>query len=149
MEYSPVFILNQKDIMNLYEIIEPQKTNRNKNINYTINNFSFNYKPILDKNAILRSENNPNILKNENKEKIEKQEKENKWILQQINIENFELIKNDKQENSNEKGNFISVSESQNMQNINQINPEENNQIKSEINFQLISEMHSNIFITR
>ena len=33
MEYSPVFILSQKDIMNLYEIIEPQKTNRNKNIN--------------------------------------------------------------------------------------------------------------------
>ena len=145
MEYSPVFILNQKDIMNLYEIIEPQKTNRNKNINYTINNFSFNYKPILDKNAILRSENNPNILKNENKEKIEKQEKENKWILQQINIENFELIKNDKQENSNEKGNFISVSESQNMQNINQINPEENNQIKSEINFQLISDKNNPI----
>ena len=145
MEYSPVFILNQKDIMNLYKIIEPQKTNRNKNINYTINNFSFNYKPILDKNAILRSENNPNILKNENKEKIEKQEKENKWILQQINIENFELIKNDKQENSNEKGNFISVSESQNMQNNNQINPEENNQIKSEINFQLISEKNNPI----
>ena len=144
-EFCPVFILSQKDIRNLYEIIEPQKTNRDKNINYTINNFSFNYKPILDKNAILRSENNPNILKNENKEKIEKQEKENKWILQQINIENFELIKNDKQENSNEKGNFISVSESQNMQNINQINPEENNQIKSEINFQLISEKNNPI----
>ena len=157
MEYSPVFILSQKDIRNLYEIIEPQKTNRNKNINYTINNFSFNYEPIIDKNEILRSQNNPDILKNEkieNEEKQDehkKQEKENKWVLQQINVEKFELInidknKNDKQENLNEKENFISVNENQNMQNNNKINPEENNQIKSEINFQLISEKNIPIF---
>ena len=145
MDYSPVFILSQKDIRNLYETIEPPKTNRNKNINYTINNFSFNFVPIIDENAILRSQNNPDILKNE------KIENENKWILQQINVEKFELIgvdknKNEKKENSNEQGNFISVSESQNNQNNNQINPKENNQIKSEINFQLISEKNIPIF---
>ena len=145
MEYCPVFILSQNDIRNLYEIIEPQKTNRNKNINYTINNFSFNYKPIIDKNAILRSQNNPNILKNG------KIEKENKSPLQQINVEKFELInidknKNEKQENLNGQGNFIPVSESQNNQNNNQINYEENIQIKSEINFQLISEKNIPIF---
>jgi len=151
-EFYPVFILSQKDIRNLYEIIEPQKTNRNKNINYTINNFSFNYEPIVDKNAILPSENNNNILKNEkteNEENNEKQEKEKIWLLEQINVEKFELIssnKNDKPENSNENENLIAVNDSQNLQNNNQINPEETYQIKSEINIELISE--KNIQIT-
>ena len=162
-EFCPVFILSQKDIRNLYEIIEPQKTNRNKNINYTINNFSFNYEPIIDKNAILPSENNNNILKNEkaeSEEKSEKQEKEKEkeeekekiWLLEQINVEQFELIssnKNDKQENlnsnENENENFIAVNESQNLQNDNHINPEEIYQIKSEINIELISEKNIQI----
>ena len=153
-EFCPVFILSQKDIRNLYEIIEPQKTNRNKNINYTINNFSFNYESIIDKNAILPSENNNNILENEkakNEENNEKQEKEEEkiWLLEQINVEKFELIssnKNDKPENSNENENLIAVNDSQNLQNNNQINPEETYQIKSEINIELISE--KNIQIT-
>ena len=148
-----MFILSQKDIRNLYEIIEPQKTNRNKNINYTINNFSFNYEPIIDKNVILPSENNNNILENEkakNEENNEKQEKEEEkiWLLEQINVEKFELIssnKNDKQENSNENENLIAVNESQNPQNNNQINPEETYQIKSEINIELISEKNIQI----
>ena len=156
-EFCPVFILSQKDIRNLYEIIEPQKTNRNKNINYTINNFSFNYEPIVDKNEILPSENDNNILKNEkaeNEENSEKQEKEKEkiWLLEQINVEQFELIssnKNDKQENlnsnENENENFIAVNESQNLQNDNQINPEETFQIKSEINIELISEKNIQI----
>ena len=152
-EFCPVFILSQKDIRNLYEIIEPQKTNRNKNINYTINNFSFNYESIIDKNAILPSENNNNILENEkakNEENNEKQEKEEEkiWLLEQINVEKFELIssnKNDKQENSNENENLIAVNDSQNLQNINQINPEETYQIKSEINIELISEKNVQI----
>ena len=42
-KFSPIFILNQKDIKNLYYMIEPPKTNRAKAINYTINNFSINY----------------------------------------------------------------------------------------------------------
>ena len=153
-EFCPVFILSQKDIRNLYEIIEPQKTTRNKNINYTINSFSFNYEPIVDKNAILPSENNNNILENEkakNEENNEKQEKEEEkiWLLEQINVEKFELIssnKNDKPENSNENENLIAVNDSQNLQNNNQINPEETYQIKSEINIELISE--KNIQIT-
>ena len=152
-EFCPVFILSQKDIRNLYEIIEPQKTNRNKNINYTINNFSFNYEPIIDKNEILPSENNNNILKNEkaeNEENNEKQEKEEEkiWLLEQINVEKFELIssnKNDKPENSNENENLIAVNDSQNLQNNNQINPEETYQIKSEINIELISEKNIQI----
>ena len=154
-EFCPVFILSQKDIRNLYEIIEPQKTNRNKNINYTINNFSFNYEPIIDKNAILPSENNNNILENEkakNEENNEKQEKEEEkiWLLEQINVEKFELIssnKNDKPENSNENENenFIAVNDGQNLQNNNQINPEETYQIKSEINIELISEKNIQI----
>ena len=150
-EFCPVFILSQKDIRNLYEIIEPQKTTRNKNINYTINNFSFNYEPIIDKNEILPSENNNNILKNEkaeNEENNEKQEKEKNWLLEQINVEKFELIssnKNDKPENSNENENLIAVNDSQNLQNNNQINPEETYQIKSEINIELISEKNIQI----
>jgi hypothetical protein len=152
-EFCPVFILSQKDIRNLYEIIEPQKTNRNKNINYTINNFSFNYESIIDKNAILPSENNNNILENEkakNEENNEKQEKEEEkiWLLEQINVEKFELIssnRNDKPENSNENENLIAVNDSQNLQNNNQINPEETYQIKSEINIELISEKNIQI----
>ena len=152
-EFCPVFILSQKDIRNLYEIIEPQKTTRNKNINYTINSFSFNYEPIVDKNAILPSENNNNILENEkakNEENNEKQEKEEEkiWLLEQINVEKFELIssnKNDKPENSNENENLIAVNDSQNLQNNNQINPEETYQIKSEINIELISEKNIQI----
>ena len=152
-EFCPVFILSQKDIRNLYEIIEPQKTNTNKIINYTINNFSFNYESIIDKNAILPSENNNNILENEkakNEENNEKQEKEEEkiWLLEQINVEKFELIssnKNDKPENSNENENLIAVNDSQNLQNNNQINPEETYQIKSEINIELISEKNIQI----
>ena len=174
-EFCPVFILSQKDIRNLYEIIEPQKTNRNKNINYTINNFSFNYESVIDKNIKLRSQNNHNILKkeleekekkeekeekeeneekedneeiekkekDENEEKEEKEEKQNNWILEQINVEKFEIIdiNNNTKENLNEKNNFISVNENQNQNiNNNQINWEENNQIKSEINYQIIQE---------
>ena len=139
-EFCPVFILSQKDIRNLYEIIEPQKTNRNKNINYTINNFSFNYESVIDKNIKLRSQNNHNILKkeleekekkeekeekeeneekedneeiekkekDENEEKEEKEEKQNNWILEQINVEKFEIIdinNNTKANNSRKKNN--------------------------------------------
>ena len=33
-EFSPIFILNQKDLRDLYYIVEPKKTNRIKMINY-------------------------------------------------------------------------------------------------------------------
>ena len=100
-EFCPVFILNQKDIKYLYNIIEPQKSNRNKNINYSINNFSINYPPTINNETILRSQNKNNIQNNENEKK--------KYSLHQINVENFELINNN--DIHNESGNVQSVSE--------------------------------------
>ena len=85
-EFSPIFILNQKDIKDLYFIIEPKQTNRTKSIKYIINNFSFNYLPTKE-DIKLKSIKKEIIPKEEKEEKEEK-----KLILDKINIENFELI---------------------------------------------------------
>jgi hypothetical protein len=88
--FSPIFILNQKDIKNLYYMIEPPKTNRAKAINYTINNFSINY--ITNKiDSKLRAQN-----KNIIQEKDDLEEKKN--LLNQISTEKFEIIHNNIEE---------------------------------------------------
>ena len=112
-EFSPVFILNPKDIKYLYNIIEPQKSNRIKKINYSINNFSINYIPIINKNTTLCSQNNINI-------HIKKEEKK-KYSLHQINLENFELINSINKESAN----IQSASEKE-IENIIQENNEKN-----------------------
>ena len=85
-EFSPIFILNQKDLRDLYYIVEPKKTNRIKMINYEINNFSFDYFPTIKK-TILRAVNEPKEVK------IEK-----KYSLYEMNVENLELIQANKTE---------------------------------------------------
>ena len=85
-EFSPIFILNQKDLRDLYYIVEPKKTNRIKMINYEINNFSFDYFPTIKK-TMLRAVNEPKEVK------IEK-----KYSLYEMNVENLELIQANKTE---------------------------------------------------
>ena len=130
-EFNPIFILNQKDIKDLYFLIEPRKTYRTRNINYEINNFSIDYIPV-QKDIILKSQNKPTIpkeenelkeqnelkeekeIKEENEKKEEKEIKEEEnvkeIILDKINIENFELIPEKKPDNKYEITNIISIS---------------------------------------
>ena len=130
-EFNPIFILNQKDIKDLYFLIEPRKTNRTRNINYEINNFSIDYIPV-QKDIILKSQNKPTIPKEENELKeqnelkeekeikeenekkeekeIKEEEKVKEIILDKINIENFELIPEKKPDNKYEITNIISIS---------------------------------------
>ena len=70
-EFSPIFILNQKDIKDLYFIIEPKQTNRTKSIKYVINNFSLNYIP-TEEDIKLKSMKKVIIPKEEKEEKEEK-----------------------------------------------------------------------------
>jgi len=78
-DYSPIFILHQNDLKNIYNKIEPKIEEKKKdNIIYKINNFSLNYKPTNNK-EILRSKPNNAILKNE------------KEILTLINVETFTI----------------------------------------------------------
>ena len=130
-EFNPIFILNQKDIKDLYFLIEPRKTYRTRNINYEINNFSIDYIPV-QKDIILKSQNKPTIPKEENELKeqnelkeekeikeenekkeekeIKEEEKVKEIILDKINIENFELIPEKKPDNKYEITNIISIS---------------------------------------
>ena len=130
-EFNPIFILNQKDIKDLYFLIEPRKTYRTRNINYEINNFSIDYIPV-QKDLILKSQNKPTIPKEENELKeqnelkeekeikeenekkeekeIKEEEKVKEIILDKINIENFELIPEKKPDNKYEITNIISIS---------------------------------------
>ena len=118
-EFSPLFILNQKDIKELYFILEPKITNRKKSINYQINNFSINYIPNQE-NIILKSAKKPvipNKEKGEMEEVEEKKEKDEKIIiLEQVNLENFELIPMKKAENIIETTNMISINSSKELE---------------------------------
>ena len=150
-EFSPIFILNQKDIKDLYFIIEPKQTNRTKSIKYVINNFSLNYIP-TEEDIKLKSVKKVIIPKEENEEKEEKEEKklildkinienfelisykkpEKKLILNKINIENFELIPTEKQEKKYEISNPISVNINQEYE-LENINPPQTTEV-TEIN---------------
>ena len=150
-EFSPIFILNQKDIKDLYFIIEPKQTNRTKSIKYVINNFSLNYIP-TEEDIKLKSMKKVIIPKEENEEKEEKEEKklildkinienfelisykkpEKKLILNKINIENFELIPTEKQEKKYEISNPISVNINQEYE-LENINPPQTTEV-TEIN---------------
>ena len=108
-EFSPIFILNQKDIKDLYFIIEPKQTNRTKSIKYVINNFSLNYIPVQE-DIKLKSVKKVIIPKEEKEGNEEKEEKEEKkLIIDKINIENFGFFPSQKQEKKHEKSNTISV----------------------------------------
>ena len=111
-KFSPIFILNQKDIKNLYYMIEPPKTNRAKAINYTINNFSINYitnkidsklraqnkKIIQEKDDLEEKKNLLNQISTEKFEIIHNNIEEKKYPLYQINSEKFEIIHNNIEE---------------------------------------------------
>ena len=142
-KFSPIFILNQKDIKNLYYMIEPPKTNRAKAINYTINNFSINYitnkidsklraqnkKIIKEKDDLEEKKNLLNQISTEKFEIIHNNIEEKKYPLYQINSENFEIMKAYNNEIKNEDINNIEINEKIKEEN-NDIYEEENSEIK-------------------
>ena len=81
-EFSPIIILSQKDIINLYNIINPKRESKQKLFNYTINKFSIRYECCKTKKNFQSQANDNFLIKGKNIKK---------YNFFPINVDNFEL----------------------------------------------------------